>query len=99
MSKTTQEPVIEQADESMELEIGSEVNQDVPVTSKVEDESTEMESLSVNYLDVDLFDNIRKVSIEELLHSEVTEEVPQEEQDRYLSVSYTNLTLPTILLV
>ena len=85
MSETTQEPVIEQADESMELEVGSEVNQDVPVTSKVEDESTEMESLSVNYLDVDLFDNIRKVSIEELLHSEVTEEVPQEEQDRYLS--------------
>ena len=85
MSKTTQEPVIELADESMELEVGSEVNQDVPVTSKVEDESTEMESLSINYLDVDLFDNIRKVSIEELLHLEVTEEVPQEEQDRYLS--------------
>ena len=85
MSETTQEPVIEQADESMELEVGSEVNQDVPVTSKVEDEPTEMESLSINYLDVDLFDNIRKVSIEELLHSEVTEEVPQEEQDRYLS--------------
>jgi len=85
MSETTQEPVIELADESMKLEVGSEVNQDVPVTSKVEDESTEMESLSINYLDVDLFDNIRKVSIEELLHSEVTEEVPQEEQDRYLS--------------
>ena len=85
MSETTQEPVIELVDESMELEVGSEVNQDVPVTSKVEDESTEMESLSINYLDVDLFDNIRKVSIEELLHLEVTEEVPQEEQDRYLS--------------
>ena len=85
MSETTQEPVIELADESMELEVGSEVTQDVPVTSKVEDESTEMESLSINYLDVDLFDNIRKVSIEELLHLEVTEEVPQEEQDRYLS--------------
>ena len=85
MSETTQEPVIEQTDESMELEVGSEVNQNVPVTSKVEDESAEMESLSVNYLDVDLFDNIRKVSIEELLHLEVTEEVPQEEQDRYLS--------------
>jgi len=85
MSETTQEPVIELAEESMELEVGSEVNQDVPVTSKVEDESIEMESLSINYLDVDLFDNIRKVSIEELLHLEVTEEVPQEEQDRYLS--------------
>ena len=85
MSETTQEPVFEQADESMELEVSSEVNQDVPVTSKVEDEPTEMESLSINYLDVDLFDNIRKVSIEELLHLEVTEEVPQEEQDRYLS--------------
>ena len=78
MSETTQEPVIEQTDESMELEVGSEVNQNVPVNSKVEDESAEMETLSVNYLDVDLFDNIRKVSIEELLHLEVTEEVPQE---------------------
>ena len=85
MSETTQEPVIEQTDESMELEVGSEVNQNVPVNSKVEDESAEMETLSVNYLDVDLFDNIRKVSIEELLHLQVTEEVPQEEQDRYLS--------------
>jgi small subunit ribosomal protein S1 len=85
MSETTQEPVIEQTDESMELEVGSEANQNVPVNSKVEDESAEMETLSVNYLDVDLFDNIRKVSIEELLHLEVTEEVPQEEQDRYLS--------------
>ena len=76
MSETTQEPVIEQADESMELEVGPEVNQDAPVTSKVENESTEIKSLSVNYLDVDLFDNIRKVSIEELLHLEVTKEVP-----------------------
>ena len=85
MSETTQEPVVELADESMDLEVESEVNQDAPVISKVEDESTEMESLSINYLDVDLFDNIRKVSIDELLHLEVTEEVPQEEQDRYLS--------------
>ena len=37
MSETTQEPVIEQTDESMELEVGSEVNQNVPVNSKVED--------------------------------------------------------------
>ena len=85
MSEAIQEPVVEQTDESLELEVGSKVSEDVPTTSKVEDAPAEMEKLFVNYLDVDLFDNIRKVSIEELLHSEVTEEVPQEEQDRYLS--------------
>ena len=85
MSETIQEPVVEQTDESLELEVGSKVSEDVPTTSKVEDAPAEIEKLFVNYLDVDLFDNIRKVSIEELLHSEVTEEVPQEEQDRYLS--------------
>ena len=85
MSEAIQEPVVEQTDESLELEVGSKVSEDVPTTSKVEDAPAEIEKLFVNYLDVDLFDNIRKVSIEELLHSEVTEEVPQEEQDRYLS--------------
>ena len=85
MSETIQEPVVEQTDESLELEVGSKVSEDVPTTSKVEDAPAEIEKLFVNYLDVDLFDDIRKVSIEELLHSEVTEEVPQEEQDRYLS--------------
>ena len=85
MSEAIQEPVVEQTDESLELEVGSKVSEDVPTTSKVEDAPAEMEKLFVNYLDVDLFDNIRKVSIEELLHLEVTEEVPQEEQDRYLS--------------
>ena len=85
MSETIQEPAVEQTDESLELEVGSKVSEDVPTTSKVEDAPAEMEKLFVNYLDVDLFDNIRKVSIEELLHSEVTEEVPQEQQDRYLS--------------
>ena len=85
MSEAIQEPVVEQTDESLELEVGSKVSEDVPTTSKVEDAPAEMEKLFVNYLDVDLFDDIRKVSIEELLHSEVTEEVPQEEQDRYLS--------------
>ena len=85
MSETIQEPAVEQTDESLELEVGSKVSEDVPTTSKVEDAPAEIEKLFVNYLDVDLFDDIRKVSIEELLHSEVTEEVPQEEQDRYLS--------------
>ena len=85
MSEAIQEPVVEQTDESLELEVGSKVSEDVPTTSKVEDAPAEIEKLFVNYLDVDLFDNIRKVSIEELLHLEVTEEVPQEEQDRYLS--------------
>ena len=38
-----------------------------------------------NYLGLDIFNDIREVSMEELLNSEAIEEVPQEEQDRYLS--------------
>jgi small subunit ribosomal protein S1 len=39
----------------------------------------------LNYLGLDIFNDVREVSIEELLNSEAIEEVPQEEQDRYLS--------------
>ena len=39
----------------------------------------------LNYLGLDIFNDIREVSMEELLNSEAIEEVPQEEQDRYLS--------------
>ena len=39
----------------------------------------------LNYLGLDLFNDVREVSMEELLNSEAIEEVPQEEQDRYLS--------------
>ena len=39
----------------------------------------------LNYLGLDIFNDVRQVSMEELLNSEAIEEVPQEEQDRYLS--------------
>ena len=39
----------------------------------------------LNYLGLDIFNDVREVSMEELLNSEAIEEVPQEEQDRYLS--------------
>jgi small subunit ribosomal protein S1 len=39
----------------------------------------------LNYLGLDIFNDVREVSMEELLNSEEIEEVPQEEQDRYLS--------------
>ncbi len=55
------------------------------------EESTEVDTpaeeakAELNYLGADLFNDVREVSMEDLLNSEVTEEVPQEEQDRYLS--------------
>ena len=63
-------------------------------TNKVEtteDKSPEIDTPAeeanpeLNYLGLDLFNDVREVSMEELLNSEVIEEVPQEEQDRYLS--------------
>ena len=63
-------------------------------TNKVEtteDKSSEIDTPAeeanpeLNYLGLDLFNDVREVSIEELLNSEAIEEVPQEEQDRYLS--------------
>ena len=63
-------------------------------TNKVEtteDKSPEIDTPAeeanpeLNYLGLDLFNDVREVSIEELLNSEAIEEVPQEEQDRYLS--------------
>ena len=49
------------------------------------DTPAEKETPELNYLGLDLFNDVREVSIEELLNSEAIEEVPQEEQDRYLS--------------
>ncbi len=63
-------------------------------TNKVEtteDKSSEIDTPAeeanpeLNYLGLDLFNDVREVSMEELLNSEAIEEVPQEEQDRYLS--------------
>lgn len=45
----------------------------------------EEENSELNYLGLDIFNDVREVSMEELLNSEAIEEVPQEEQDRYLS--------------
>lgn len=45
----------------------------------------EEENPELNYLGLDIFNDVREVSMEELLNSEAIEEVPQEEQDRYLS--------------
>lgn len=63
-------------------------------TNKVEtteDKSSEIDTPAeeanpeLNYLGLDIFNDVREVSMEELLNSEAIEEVPQEEQDRYLS--------------
>jgi len=49
------------------------------------DKPAEEANPELNYLGLDLFNDVREVSMEELLNSEAIEEVPQEEQDRYLS--------------
>ena len=56
---------------------------------KTEDKSPEIDTPAeeanpeLNYLGLDIFNDVREVSMEELLNSEAIEEVPQEEQDRY----------------
>ncbi|MEA1882659.1 MAG: 30S ribosomal protein S1 [Candidatus Marinimicrobia bacterium] len=59
---------------------------DVPATETPGEESPdETVKIELNYLAPDLFNDVKQVSMEELLDSEVIEEIPQEEQDLYLS--------------
>ena len=89
MSGKEQEPVIEQSENSKESTVSvsteeapiisiktEELVQEVPV-NKIKEE--------LNYLSLDLFSDIRQVSIEDLLNSNVEEEVSPEDQERYLS--------------
>ena len=100
MSETVPEPVVEQTNDSLELEVSAETTEEAPTTSNnaeaviadapatdaTGDESpVEEAETELNYLAPDLFNDVKQVSLEELLDTEVVEEIPQEEQDRYLS--------------
>ena len=81
-------PLTSNNEELSDVESLDEETNNVETT---EDESPEIdtpageEKPELNYLGLDLFNDVREVSMEELLNSEIIEEVPQEEQDRYLS--------------
>ena len=90
MSETVQEPVVEQAPDSEELVVSETEDNKAPTTSietesDVEETSSGPARAELNYLGKDLFNDIRQVSVEDLMADETVEEVPQEEQDRYLS--------------
>jgi small subunit ribosomal protein S1 len=81
-------PLTSNNEELSDVESLDEETNNVETTK---DESPEIdtpageEKPELNYLGLDLFNDVREVSMEELLNSEIIEEVPQEEQDRYLS--------------
>ena len=81
-------PLTSNNEELSDVESLDEETNNVETT---EDESPEIDTPAeeakpeLNYLGLDLFNDVREVSMEELLNSEIIEEVPQEEQDRYLS--------------
>ncbi len=90
MSETVQEPVVEQTPDSQELEVSAIEENEAPATSTETEEAVaekpaEAVKPELNYLADDLFNDIRQVSIDDLIDEDVVEEVPQEEQDRYLS--------------
>ena len=85
MSDTIQEPVVEQTNDSNELAVSVEMEKAPTTSNGSKSFSKDMPRPELDYLASNLFNEVRQVSIEELMNSEVVEEVPQEEQDRYLS--------------
>lgn len=90
MSETVQEPIAEQTPDSQELEVSAIEENEAPAISTetkeaVAEKPAEPAKPELNYLADDLFNEIRQVSIDDLIGEDVVEEVPQEEQDRYLS--------------
>ena len=90
MSETVQEPIVEQTPDSQELEVSAIEENEAPAISTetkeaVAEKPSEPAKPELNYLADDLFNDIRQVSIDDLIDEDVVEEVPQEEQDRYLS--------------
>lgn len=81
-------PLTSNNEELSDVESLDEETNNVETT---EDKSPEIDTPAeeanpeLNYLGLDIFNDVREVSMEELLNSEAIEEVPQEEQDRYLS--------------
>ena len=87
MSETVQEPIVEQTPDSQELEVSAIEENEAPAISTETKEAVAEKPAKpeLNYLADDLFNDIRQISIDDLIDEDVVEEVPQEEQDRYLS--------------
>lgn len=89
MSGKEQEPVIEQSDDSIESPVSVSVKESPITSTKTKEVVPEVPVNEIkeelNYLSLDLFSDIRQVSIEDLLNSKVEEEVSPEDQERYLS--------------
>ncbi|MDB9723026.1 S1 RNA-binding domain-containing protein, partial [Candidatus Marinimicrobia bacterium] len=89
MSGKEQESVIEQSDDSIESPVSVSVEESPITSTKTKEVVPEVPVNEIkeelNYLSLDLFSDIRQVSIEDLLNSNVEEEVSPEDQERYLS--------------
>ena len=89
MSVKEQEPVIEQSDDSLESPVSVPVEKAPIASTKTEEAMPEVSANEIkeelNYLSSKLFSEIREVSIDDLLDSDVIEEVSAEDEERYLS--------------
>ena len=87
MSGKEQEPVIEQSENSKESLVSVSTEEAPIISIKTEELVQEAPVIKqeLNYLSLELFSDIRQVSIEDLLNSNVEEEVSPEDQERYLS--------------
>ena len=89
MSGKEQEPVIEQSDDSKESSVSVPVEEAPIASTKTEEKVSDVTANDIkeelNYLSSKLFSDIREVSIDDLINSDVVEEVSIEEEERYLS--------------
>ena len=83
MSGKEQEPVIEQSENSKESTVSVSTEEAPIISIKTEELVQEVPVIKeeLNYLSLDLFSDIREVSIEDLLNSNVEEEVSPEDQE------------------
>jgi small subunit ribosomal protein S1 len=89
MSGKEQEPVIEQSDDFKESAVSVPVEEAPIASTKTEEIVPDVPVNEIkeelNYLSSKLFSDIREVSIDDLLNSDVVEEVSAEDEERYLS--------------
>ena len=92
MAEIIQEPVTEQTSNSNESEASVDENNETPVIlskSKTEEKADSpnktIENKEIDYLSLDLFSGVKKISIDELIDDKEDEEVPEDEEKRYKS--------------
>ena len=89
MSGIEQEPVIEQSADSQESAVSAPMQEAPMASTKTEEVVPEVPVNEIkeelNYLSSNLFSEIREVSIDDLLNSDVVEDVSTEDEERYLS--------------